>query len=70
MKLLLIRQVAEMMHISTSRAYALARSGMLPTVRLGRQLRVDADRLDQWIADGGKGLPGGWKQDPGNGATD
>ena len=70
MKLLLIREVADILHVSQSRAYAMARTGMLPAVHLGRQLRVDADRLDQWIANGGKALPGGWKRDPDDAATD
>lgn len=62
MKLLLICEVAELLNVSTSRAYALARSGTLPTVRLGRQLRIDAERLEKWIADGGQALSGGWRQ--------
>lgn len=41
---------------STARAYEMARLGLIPVVRLGRQLRVDMDALEAWIKEGGKGL--------------
>lgn len=64
MKLLVIPEAAEILQVSNSRAYALARAGVIPVVRVGRQLRVDADRLNEWIANGGMALPGGWKRTP------
>lgn len=33
-------------------------------VRLGRLKRWDLDRLEDWIARGGKALEGGWRHDP------
>lgn len=62
-QLLRITDVAEILDVTTARAYELARTGILPTVRLGRQLRVDADRLQEWINSGGQPLPGGWRRD-------
>lgn len=42
-------EVAEVLGIGRSRAYELIREGQLPTVRLGRSVRVPADRLREWI---------------------
>lgn len=55
-RLLTLREVAGVLGVSTQRAYELARKGLLPVVRMGRQLRVDSEQFDMWIADGGSGL--------------
>jgi Helix-turn-helix domain len=50
-----IAKVACLLDISRHRAYTLARKGILPgVVRLGRQVRVDPDRLTAFIDSGGK----------------
>ena len=67
MPLLRIAQVAELLDVSVARAYELARVGVLPTVKIGRQLRIDPDQLDQWISAGGQSLPGGWRREPSDG---
>lgn len=67
--LLRISDVAEILDVTTARAYELARDGTLPVVRLGRQYRVDPDRLQEWLDNGGKPLPGGWKRDVGSEAA-
>jgi excisionase family DNA binding protein len=59
-----VKEVAERLDLSLQRVYELARGGILPVVRLGRQIRVDEGRLIAWINDGGKALPGGWRRDP------
>ena len=46
----------------SKRAGQLAREGVLPVVRLGRQYRVDPERLSEWIGAGGRPLPGGWRR--------
>jgi len=53
MELLTIREVAERLRVSEQRAYELARQEVIPVVRIGRQVRVDAARLVDWIAGGG-----------------
>jgi len=63
MKLLQIPEVAHRLGVSNGRAYALARDGIIPSVRLGRQVRVEEGQLDQWVAAGGASLPGGARQD-------
>ncbi|MEO8053431.1 MAG: helix-turn-helix domain-containing protein [Acidobacteriota bacterium] len=59
-----MKEVAERLDVSVQRVYELARCGILPVVRLGRQIRVEEGRLSAWINEGGRGLPGGWRRDP------
>ena len=56
MRLLTIPEVARVLHVRTERAYQLARDGVLPVVRLGRQVRVNGRALDDWVAQGGRHL--------------
>ena len=53
-KLLRIGEVAERLNISLPRAYELVRKGMIPSVALGRQRRVDPEALETFIGAGGK----------------
>lgn len=62
-KLLRMTEVAAYLDVSVARAYALCREGLLPCVYLGRQIRVDEGMLDEWKANGGKRLAGGWKRE-------
>jgi excisionase family DNA binding protein len=61
--LLTLTEVAKILRVKYARATDLARSNILPVVRLGRQVRVDQRALDAFIAGGGKALPGGWRRD-------
>ena len=61
-KLLRIGEVAARLDVTEARAYELARTNLIPAVRIGRQLRVDASKLEAWIEAGGEALPGGWKR--------
>ncbi|WP_246946155.1 helix-turn-helix domain-containing protein [Bacillus pinisoli] len=54
MKLLKISEVAEILNVTLDRAYALARSGSIPVVYIGRQVRVEKEKLLEWIRGGGK----------------
>jgi excisionase family DNA binding protein len=65
MRLLSIAEVARLLGVREARVYELAKSGTLPSVRLGRQVRIDEGRLAEWIRNGGAALPGGWKREPG-----
>jgi excisionase family DNA binding protein len=62
-KLLTLDQVAEVLSVTYARAAGLARESVIPVVRLGRQIRVDPIRLQEFIASGGRALPGGWKRE-------
>jgi putative molybdopterin biosynthesis protein len=63
-QLLTMQEVADHLGVSVQRAYELGRIGLLPVVRLGRQMRVDRRRLEDWVASGGQALPGGWRREP------
>ncbi|ELK43456.1 helix-turn-helix domain-containing protein [Brevibacillus agri] len=60
--LLTMPEVAKILGISKERSYAIARDGLLPTVRIGRQIRVDQEQLNSWIQNGGQALSGGWRR--------
>jgi len=58
-----VPEVARILDVSESRVYELIRQGILPSVRLGRQIRVDKEALDEFIKAGGQALPGGWRRE-------
>jgi excisionase family DNA binding protein len=50
-----VEEVAEVLNVTRQRAYELIRRNMIPgVVRLGRQVRVDLEELEEWIKRGGK----------------
>ena len=59
-----LREVAQRLNISYFRASELVRRDILPAVHLGRQIRIDPQKLEQFIDTGGKALPGGWRKAP------
>lgn len=61
--LLKMNIVARMLNVTEARARDLGREGILPVVKLGRQVRVDPDALESFIKNGGKSLPGGWRKE-------
>lgn len=59
-KLLTMSEAAEIIGVRDQKLYIMARDGMFPVVRVGRLLKVDPDRLQEWIDNGGQG---GWKKE-------
>ncbi len=53
MRLLRVPDVAKLLDVTRGRAYALIREGVIPAVRLGRQVRVDPEVLRIWLSQGG-----------------
>ena len=53
MKLIRATEVASILDVSQARVYELIRTGVIPSVRLGRQIRVDPTRLARWLEEGG-----------------
>jgi excisionase family DNA binding protein len=53
MRLLTAKQTAEILQVALPRVYELARAGLIPSVRMGRQVRFDEVRLREWIEQGG-----------------
>jgi len=47
--LLTIPEAARLLRVSRAQAYQLAARGDLPVVRIGRSVRVRADRLERWL---------------------
>jgi excisionase family DNA binding protein len=48
---------AGLLHVTPARVYELCRAGVLPHVRLGRQVRIPEDELEAFIRGGGRPLP-------------
>lgn len=58
-KLLTIPETAEIIGVSVQAAYQLARENKIPVVRIGRRVRVNSIKLQEWINNGGCSFPGG-----------
>ncbi|HPS80204.1 MAG TPA: excisionase family DNA-binding protein [Thermoanaerobaculaceae bacterium] len=63
-QLMTIKETAARMSAREDHVRQLIKGGVLDgvVVRLGRLVRVNADRLEQWIDNGGAALPGGWRR--------
>lgn len=53
MRLLTAKEVSVALQIPLARVYELARQNLIPSVRLGRQIRFDENALREWAARGG-----------------
>lgn len=62
MRLLTAEDVAAILQLALPRVYELARSGKIPVVRVGRQVRFDEAALRRWIEAGGCPLDDGQHQ--------
>jgi excisionase family DNA binding protein len=56
MRLLLAAEAAALLRLSDNRVYELAKRGLIPCVRIGRQIRFPEDKLLAWIEAGGSPL--------------
>ena len=61
--LMTVSEVATFLNMKQDKVYSLAREGILPTVRLARQIRFSRDALEKFINEGGKPLSGGWRKE-------
>ncbi|MCL6443151.1 MAG: helix-turn-helix domain-containing protein [Alicyclobacillus sp.] len=52
-RLLTIKEAAQRLGVSDESLYVLARQGRFPIVRIGRSIRVDPEKLQAWIEQGG-----------------
>jgi len=55
-KFLQISRVADLLEVSETTTRRLVKKGALPAIRVGRQIRIDERRLEEWLAGGGSGL--------------
>lgn len=51
-KLLTVEQVAERLACSPSKVYRMARTGLMPSVKVGGSVRVSSLELAEWIGRG------------------
>jgi putative molybdopterin biosynthesis protein len=62
--LLTVREVARRLSLGRATTYPLVQRGELPSVRIGRAVRVPAQALDRWVAEhtagGGHGAAQRW----------
>lgn len=56
-RLLQVREVADRLSLRLPQTYAIIQAGLLPAVRIGRQIRVDPRALEAFVKSGGRGLP-------------
>ena len=47
--LLRVDEAAQMLSLGRSTLYAMAAAGTIPTVRVGRSLRIPREELNRWI---------------------
>jgi excisionase family DNA binding protein len=67
--LLTLTEVSQKLAVTYPRVTDLVRRGVLPgVVRIGRQIRVNPEQLNEFIATGGQSLPGGWRRQAGESA--
>ncbi len=64
MALIDVNEASQMLGLTKQRTYGLVRNGLIPAVHVGRQVRFDPGAIQKWISEGGKALPGGWRQEP------
>ena len=50
-EILTVEEVSRLLRISRAKAYGLIASGELPSIRMGRSVRVRRDRLEAWLDD-------------------
>lgn len=53
-RLLIAKEVAELLRVDKQRVYELVRTEQIPVIRVGeRQYRFSADAVERWLNDGG-----------------
>jgi excisionase family DNA binding protein len=53
MRFLTAKEVSMLLQIPLARVYELARMNLIPTVRIGRQVRFNEEALREWASRGG-----------------
>jgi excisionase family DNA binding protein len=50
-ELITVKEAADLLKVKPQWVYRMLRGGGLPFVRLGRQVRIDEDSLEKWLAE-------------------
>lgn len=56
-------EVAELFDCPISTIYEYARTGLLPAVRIGRQVRFRRSEIESFVESGGQALSEGWRKE-------
>ena len=51
MKVLTVKEAADLLKVKPQWVYRMLRGGDMPFIRLGRQIRIDEDSLEDWLAE-------------------
>ena len=51
MKVLTVKETAEVLKVKPQSVYKMIRCDGLPSIHLGRQIRIDEGSLDKWLAE-------------------
>ncbi|MGD1027029.1 helix-turn-helix domain-containing protein [Candidatus Binatus soli] len=54
-----VKEAARLLHINANVAYQYTKKGILPSVRIGRSVRIPRLALEQFLADQSTGRAGG-----------
>lgn len=54
--LLRARDIAEWLDVSEWHVYDLVRQNLIPHVKMGRNIRFQAEAIERWLEEGGAGL--------------
>ena len=57
MNFLTVNEIAQLLGLSNARVYETIRRGLLPAVRIGRQVRVEEQAFRDWVSNGGQRYP-------------
>ena len=53
MKFYTVLEIAENIKLSPDRVYEAIRQGLLPSVHIGRQIRIEEQAFHEWVRQGG-----------------
>lgn len=59
MRFLTAKEVSMLLQIPPARVYELARQNLIPSIRMGRQVRFNEEALRAWAESGGRQQPAG-----------
>lgn len=57
-----VTEMAQLLQLTPHRVYEAVRQGLLPAVRIGRQVRIEEQAFLSWVQAGGQTYEGGWKR--------
>ena len=59
MKFYTVLEIGELIKLSPDRVYEAIRQGLLPSVHIGRQIRIEEQTFHDWVRQGGTRYSGG-----------